>query len=128
LIFTLNGSAPITSFSRANRRLDDRMRELAREADKNALEIPNWTFHDLRRSAASGMARLGIPVHVIEAVFNQRSGQISGVAAVYNRHTYLPEKRRALEAWASHVTWLAEGRAVTKVVFRRPRRDRVAQL
>ena len=52
--------------------------------------IPHWTFHDLRRTAASGMARLGFAVHVIEAVLNHTGGEISGVTAVYNRHKYLP--------------------------------------
>src|SRR4051812_8812744 len=68
--------------------------------------IEPWRLHDLRRTAASGMARLGIPVHVIEAVLNHRSGQVSGVAAIYNRHRYLPEKRRALKVWAEHIIGL----------------------
>jgi len=54
------------------------------------------------------MARLGIPVHIIEAVLNHRSGQISGVAAVSNRHAYLPEKRAAREQWGARVMSLAE--------------------
>jgi hypothetical protein len=78
--------------------------------------VPPWRLHDLRRTAASGMARMGIPVHVIEAVLNHRSGAISGVAAIYNRHSYLPEKRHALEAWASHVMGLAHGPAESTVV------------
>jgi hypothetical protein len=61
----------------------------------------------LRRTLASGLARFGQPVHVIEAVLNHRSGTISGVAAVYNRHAYLEEKRAALELWARHVLTLA---------------------
>jgi hypothetical protein len=62
------------------------------------------------------MARMGIPVHVIEAVLNHRSGAISGVAAIYNRHSYLPEKRHALEAWAAHVMGLVSGPAASNVV------------
>jgi hypothetical protein len=45
---------------------------------------------------------------VIEAVLAHRGGEVSGVAAVYNRHSYLPEKRRALEAWAGHVMRLID--------------------
>jgi integrase len=71
-------------------------------------EIPHWVFHDLRRTAASGMARLGIPVHVTEAVLNHRSGTVSGVAAIYNRHDYAAEKRNALEAWARFVLSLLQ--------------------
>jgi hypothetical protein len=49
------------------------------------------------------MAKLGQPIHVVEAVLNHRSGTISGVAAVYNRYQYLAEKRTALEAWSASV-------------------------
>ena len=65
--------------------------------------IPAWTIHDLRRTAASGMAALGVPPHVVEAVLNHKSGTIKGVAAVYNRYTYAAEKRDALDRWAAHV-------------------------
>jgi hypothetical protein len=65
--------------------------------------MPDWWLHDLRRTAASGMARLGIPPHVIERVLNHISGSQSGVAGIYNRYGYLPEKRQALEAWGRYV-------------------------
>jgi integrase len=68
-----------------------------------AMGVSNWRFHDLRRTAASGMARLGVAPHVIEKVLNHISGQISGVAAVYNRHGYDKEKREALNRWANHL-------------------------
>jgi integrase len=61
--------------------------------------IPKWTLHDLRRTAATGMARLNFPPHVVEKVLNHASGTIRGVAAVYNRFAYLDERRSALEAW-----------------------------
>src|ERR1700722_3920546 len=70
----------------------------AHGADAEAL--PHWTFHDLRRTAASGMAGIGIAPHVVEAVLNHKSGTIKGVAAVYNRYSYATEKRQALDAWA----------------------------
>ena len=68
-----------------------------READERAEAPAGWVFHDLRRTSASGMAGLGIPPHVVEAVLNHRSGTIRGVAAVYNRYTYAAEKRAALD-------------------------------
>jgi integrase len=108
-VFTTTGETPVSGYSNAKERLDAAMLAIAREEAKERGEDPEevklepWRLHDLRRTAASGMARLGFPVHVIEAVLNHRSGQVSGVAAVYNRHSYLPEKRRALEAWADHV-------------------------
>jgi integrase len=95
-VLTTTGTMPIKGFGVPKRQID----ELAPIAVR-------WTFHDLRRSLASGLARLGQPVHVIEAVLNHRSGTISGVAAIYNRHAYLEEKRAALEQWAQHVLALA---------------------
>ncbi len=55
------------------------------------------------------MARVGVAPHVIEKVLNHVTGQISGVAAVYNRHAYTVEMREALELWAEHVRGLIQG-------------------
>lgn len=60
-------------------------------------------MHDLRRTCATGMANLGVLPHVIEAVLNHISGHKSGVAGIYNRSTYEPEKRAALDLWANHL-------------------------
>ncbi len=54
-------------------------------------------------SATTGMAQLCVPPHIADAVLNHKSGAIKGVAAVYNRHAYLDERREALEAWEGHV-------------------------
>lgn len=70
--------------------------------------MPHWTFHDLRRTVTTGLARLGIHPHVADALLNHKSGAITGVAAVYNRHAYLDERRRALEAWEAHVLALTQ--------------------
>jgi integrase len=68
----------------------------------------DWTLHDLRRTAASGMARLGVSLPVIEKVLNHVSGSFSGIVAVYQRHDFAQEKRVALEKWAAHVARLVE--------------------
>ena len=60
-------------------------------------------MHDLRRTAATGMARLKIPPHVVDKILNHTSGTIRGVAAIYNRFAYLDERRAALESWARYV-------------------------
>lgn len=70
-------------------------------------QTTDWRWHDLRRTAASGMARLSVAPHVVEKVLNHVSGIISGVAAVYNRHGYDNEKRDALEQWGSALAKLA---------------------
>jgi hypothetical protein len=65
--------------------------------------MAGWWLHDLRRTAVSSMARLGTPPHVIERVLNHISGIQSGVASIYNRYGYLPEKRNALELWSKQL-------------------------
>ncbi|WP_421850622.1 tyrosine-type recombinase/integrase [Oricola sp.] len=72
-----------------------------------------WMPHDLRRTAATGMAELRIQPHIVEAALNHISGFRAGVAGVYNRARYDAEKRRALDAWASHVDGVVSGRAET---------------
>jgi integrase len=74
------------------------------------LTIPPWVIHDLRRACASGMADIGVQPHVIEAILNHISGSKSGVAGIYNRSTYEPEKATALNRWAAHLLAAVEGR------------------
>ncbi|GJD51769.1 Prophage integrase IntS [Methylobacterium crusticola] len=105
-VLTTTGDKPVSGYSRAKRQIDAQIKLL------NGADISHWTFHDLRRTAASGMARLGTDPHVVEAVLNHKSGTISGVAAVYNRYAYLDEKRASLEAWASHITKIIRVNAV----------------
>lgn len=102
-VFTTNGRTPVSGFSRAKELTDKAMLASMREADERAEAPAGWVFHDLRRTSASGMAGLGIPPHVVEAVLNHRSGTIRGVAAVYNRYTYAAEKRAALDRWAARL-------------------------
>jgi integrase len=90
-VFSFDGTKPFQEFSRAKRQLD----ELS--------GVKDWRLHDLRRTCVSGMARLGIPPHVADKILNHQSGTISGVAAVYQRHDFLAERKRALERWAGHV-------------------------
>lgn len=61
--------------------------------------INHFTQHDLRRTFATNHARMGTPVHVTERLLNHVSGTISGVAAVYNRHSYFEEMKAAMSAY-----------------------------
>lgn len=108
-IFTTTGATPVSGFFKARAHLAEAMERLAAEERGEAVEIPRWTFHDLRRTAATGMARLGIPVRVTEAVLNHISGTGGGIVAVYQRHDYADEKRQALEAWGRFVLSLVQG-------------------
>src|SRR5262249_17590598 len=68
--------------------------------------IPAWVHHDLRRTCATGMADIGVLPHIIEAVLNHISGHKAGVAGIYNRATYRPEKAEALDRWDKHLSKL----------------------
>ena len=98
-VFTtgLGGDTPVSGFGRGRERIAAAMAEISGE------EIAPFTLHDLRRSAATGMAALGIAPHVVDKILNHSSGKIAGVAKIYNRFEYLPERKMALDTWAHHV-------------------------
>ena len=85
-----------------------KMRLDTRIAETVGKPLAHWTMHDLRRSAATGMADLGVEPHIIEAILNHISGHKAGVAGVYNRAPYEKQKRAALAQWADHVMRLVE--------------------
>jgi integrase len=90
-VFTTTGRGPIVGWDGAKSKLD------------NAASIKPWRIHDLRRTAATGMQKLGVGLQVVEAVLGHVSGSRAGVVGIYQRHTYDAEKRAALEAWGAHV-------------------------
>ncbi len=67
-----------------------------------------WTLHDLRRTFATNLAALGVAIHVTERLLNHASGTVSGVAAIYNRHTYLPEMTAAIDLYERHIEELVK--------------------
>jgi integrase len=80
--------------------------------EKVAPAIQPWTLHDLRRSFASGLQRLGVAPHIVELALNHRSGTFSGVAGIYQRHRYAKEVREAFELWSQHIDALTTKKAV----------------
>lgn len=121
-LFTTSGDKPATGFSNAKLRIDKAMvaEATAPESGGVAPTIPAWTFHDLRRTMASGMARLGIALPVIEKCLNHVSGSFGGVAGIYQHHDFREEKAAAWSAWARHVEAIAAPRAGIGVIpFRR---------
>jgi integrase len=78
--------------------------------------VNGWIIHDLRRTAATGLQKLGVPLPVTESILGHTSGSRSGIVGIYQRHDYAPEKAAALEAWGAHVMALVEGREPGRVV------------
>lgn len=65
--------------------------------------VTGWTLHDLRRTVATCLAERGTQPHVIERLLNHSTGVVSGVAAIYNRASYVAEMRQALDGWSDHL-------------------------
>jgi integrase len=79
-------------------------------------EVERFTIHDLRRTGATGMQRLGIRLEVTEAVLNHVSGTRAGIVGVYQRHHFTDEKRHALNAWAAELERIIAGGAAGNVI------------
>lgn len=114
LIFTTTGSTPISGISKIKAALDREMTKGAVAGGR--LEPLPWRLHDIRRTVATGLQRLGTRFEVTEAVLNHVSGAKSGVAGIYQRHDWADEKRRALEAWGKHVAVLVSGHRANNIV------------
>ena len=75
-----------------------------------------WHLHDLRRTLATGLQRLGVQLVVTESVLGHTSGSKAGIVKVYQVHDYLPEKTAALELWGAHIEAIIHGTSRGKVV------------
>jgi integrase len=91
-VFSTNQKTPVSGFFKIKLRLDAKMPGVA-----------PWRIHDIRRSAATHMAEIGIAPHIIELCLNHVSGTRAGVAGIYNRSEQMEERRAAMERWAAHV-------------------------
>jgi integrase len=79
--------------------------------------LTDWTLHDLRRSFATIHARIGTPIHVTERLLNHISGTQAGIVGVYQRHTYMPEMRKAMEAYERELFRIVSAPAVEKAAW-----------
>lgn len=90
-VFTTTGNSSVSGFGKVKKRIDD------------VTAVNGWVIHDIRRTVASGMARLKIPHYVVEKILNHVSGAFSGVAGIYNRYGYDDEKREAFDLWGRYI-------------------------
>ena len=86
------GTNCLSSFSKMKTAID-------KAIAKTRPALPNWRFHDFRRSGVTALADMGFAPHVADRILNHVSGTIHGVAAVYQRAEFLAERKAALEAW-----------------------------
>jgi integrase len=103
-VFTTTGRKPLSGFSKMKRRLDQ------------ISGVRDWNLHDLRRTMVTIMADMNIAPHVSDRILNHVDGTIRGVARIYQRNEFLPERKRALEAWGNYVERLSEAADDGKVV------------
>jgi integrase len=107
------GEGAFAGWGKCRERLNERITNATGKA------LSHWTPHDLRRTAATMMAELGVQPHIIEAVLNHVSGHRAGVAGIYNRASYEREKAVALDLWADRLTAIVEGRETNVTPLRR---------
>jgi integrase len=125
-VFTTDGRTPIAGFSKFKRAFDAKVFAELRKQDPDAKPLPNWTLHDLRRTARSLMSRAGVPSDHAERCLGH---VIGGVRGVYDRYEYLPEKRRAFEALGALVERIVNPTAnVASLDERRAARKGVAEV
>jgi integrase len=98
------GAAGFNGWDRSKKALNKKI------TAKLGAELPEWTVHDLRRTFATGLQRLGIRLEVTEAILNHVGGNRAGVGGVYRRYDWATEKRQALDAWAAHVLAVVSGK------------------
>jgi integrase len=95
VVFPSGVGTPISDYSKSKHKVDR-----AITTTNGGKPLPNWTLHDLRRTAKTLMARAGVRPDISERVLGHAIG---GVEAVYDRHSYENEKREALEKLAAMV-------------------------
>ena len=98
LVFPGERGTSFSGWSKAKTQLD------------TASGVSGWWLHDLRRTLATGLQRLGVRLEVTEAVLNHLSGSRAGIVGIYQRHDWAEEKRSALDAWSAHLLAVADGR------------------
>ena len=122
-VFTTTSFSPVSGFSRAKRAIDRTIIEIMGEEAEargnnpdSVTALPGWRLHDLRRTVATSLQKLGVRLEVTEAILNHVSGSRAGIVGVYQRHEYAAEKRAALDAWARRLEAIVSGAEPSNVV------------
>jgi integrase len=102
-VFTRTGKTSVSGWSKAKAALETAILEAMRKEVPDATPLPAWRLHDLRRTVATGLQKLGVRLEVTEAVLGHVSGSRAGVVGIYQRYGFADEKRAALDSWAARV-------------------------
>lgn len=113
-VFTTDGETHISGYAKGKARLDAFLAAWSDPKHSEREGLPGWTLHDLRRTAATHMVRLGVLEEVVGRVLNHAPKGVT--AKVYALHSYAPEKRSALDRWAAELMRAVEGKSAQKVV------------
>jgi integrase len=115
LVYSSRAGTPPSGWSKLKLRLDAR---IAVEAEKAGAEVEPWTLHDLRRTLATHLQRLGVTHEAVEHLLNHKEKSRVGIARVYQTHGYGPEKRAALERWEQELDRILGGEEGVVIPFR----------
>ena len=107
-VFTIDGKRAVNNWDEVKHRI----------SAKAGITASSWRLHDLRRTAASGMQKLGISVPIIEKALNHKSGTFRGIVGVYQTHDYADEVRVALQRWADRIDEIVGGKPAKVVKLR----------
>ena len=108
-VFTVSGNLPMGGISeeraQVNAKIVELMRAEAIERGDDPAEVsaPDWTLHDLRRTVATNLQKLGVRLEVTEAILGHKGASRSGIVGIYQRYSWDAEKRQALEAWSKRL-------------------------
>lgn len=119
-VFCTNGETAISGYSKFKIELDDEMAVVASQELREPVKIEPWHLHTLRKTFATGCARLGISQTVTARCLNHRTGgKQSDLDRIYNRHDYAPEQVAAFNAWSRHVAGIVANKPRNVVPLRR---------
>lgn len=117
LVYPSSKGTALSGFSKVKLRLDARM---AKQAKESGATIERWTLHDLRRTLATNLQRLGVTYEVIEHLLNHKERVRVGIGKVYQTHAFKAEKLAALEKWERELDRIVTGKAGIVIPLRRP--------
>jgi integrase len=115
MVFTTNGRTPISGFSKAKERVENRIAEIVRAEGLEDVFRDEWRIHDLRRTLATHMGEMHVHFDIIELLLNHVSGLRAGITSTYNLSQLMADRRGALNRWGEHLQQLTTPQRVIQV-------------